>query len=343
MMVIEKGRPLWISLFLLILLSNFMLYNTPFGENILPAETKGVVLGSLLDLIIILPVLFMLSQRKFSIKTTIVVAAAGCILARLIIPEDMLAPFAAITWAGIAIEAALVIFELLLIVTFVRYLPKIITSVKESALPSTFAFPDAVGNYVKKNPIIQVLCMELFMLYYALFAWRKKAPEGITLHKNSSYMAFMMMLIHAIILESLGLHWWLHEKSAILSIILLVLNIYSVFFFLGEMNAVRLHPIHLTNDAMYISFGFAKRAKISFEDIEAVVDEPAELEKKRGKDTLDFIAREFEEGHPQMILQMKRPVTAHLLMGMEKEYTRIAIRCDQPIELKEAINRGMEN
>ena len=342
MMVIEKGRPLWISLFLLVLLSNFMLYNTPFGVNILPVETKGVVLGSLMDLVIILPLLFMLAQRKFSVKTAILVAAAGCILARFIIPADMLEPYAAITWAGIAIEAALVIFELLLIVTFVRYLPKIIASVKESTLPATFAFPEAVGKYVKKNPIIQMLCMELFMLYYALFAWRKKAPAGITLHKTSSYMAFMMMIIHAIILETLGFHWWLHEKSVILSIILLVLNVYSVFFFLGEMNAVRLHPIHLTSDAMYISFGFAKRAKIDYKDIEAIMDEPAELEKKRGKDTLDFIAREFEEGHPHLILHMKRPVTAHLLMGMEKEYTRIAIRCDQPLELKEAIKNGME-
>ena len=342
MMVIEKGRPLWVSLFVLVLLSNFMLYNTQFGANILPEETKGVVLGSLLDLIIILPLLFMLSQRKFSIKAAIVVAAAGCIFARFIIPAHMLAPFAAITWAGIAVEAALVLFELLLIVTFVRYLPKIIASVKESTLPTTFAFPDAVGKYVKKNPIIQVLCMELFMLYYALFAWRKKASEGITLHKSTSYMAFMMMIIHAIILETLGLHWWLHEKSAILSIILLVLNVYSVFFFLGEMNAVRLHPIHLTNTAMYISLGFAKRAEISFDDIEEIIDEPAELEKKRGKDTLDFIVREFEDGRPHMILQMKRPVTAHLLMGMEKEYTRIAIRCDQPLELKEVIKKGMK-
>ena len=49
-----------------------------------------------------------------------------------------------------------------------------------------------------KNPIIKVLCSELFMFYYVFFTWKKKAPEGITLHKNSSYIAFMIMIIHAI-------------------------------------------------------------------------------------------------------------------------------------------------
>lgn len=341
MIVIEKGRPIWISLLLMVLLSNIVLYNTQLGTNMLPAETKGVVFGSLLDLIIVLPILFMLSQRKFSIKTAILTAATGCILARVLIPNAMLKPFMAVTWAGVAIEVVIIAFELMLIVTFVRYLPKILSSVKESRLPTSFAFPEAVNQYVKKNPIVQVLCSELFMFYYAIFAWRKKAPEGITLHKNSSYMAFMLMIIHAIIIETLGFHWWLHEKSMILSIVLLVLNVYSVFYFLAEMNAVRLNPIHLTKNAMYISFGITKRIRVSYEEIEMIIEEPEELEKKIQKDTLSFIAREFEDAKPQMILQLKRPVKATLLMGIEKEYTKVAIRCDQPAELKMALHRGM--
>jgi hypothetical protein len=341
MMVIERGRPIWISLLMMVLLSNIMLYNTQLGTSFLPAETKGVVFGSLLDLIIVLPLLFMLSQRKFSIKTAIITAAAGCILARILIPNSMLQPFIAVTWAGIAVEVMIIALELMLIVTFIRYLPKIISAVKGSTVPLNFAFPSAVNQYVKKNPIIQVLCTELFMFYYAVFAWRKKAPEGISLHKNSSYIAFMIMIIHGIVLETLGLHWWLHEKSMILSIVLLVLNVYSVFFFLAEMNAVRLNPIHLTEEAMYMSFGITKRAKIRYQDIEMLIEEPDELEKKLEKDTLSFIAREFEDGKPQMILKLKRPVVATLLMGIEKEYTKVAIRCDQPAELKAAIQRGM--
>ena len=341
MFIIEKGRPVWLTLFILVILSNFMLYNTSFGTAILPGDTKGVVLGSLLDLVIVLPLLYMLLQRSFSIKRSILTAAAGCILARYLIPPHMLAPFAAITWAGIAVEGAVIVFEILLIITFVRYMPKIISSVRESVLPMSFSFPEAVSQYVKKNPIIQMLCSELFMFYYALFAWKQKAPDGISLHKNSSYMAFMVMIIHGIILETLGLHWWLHEKSFVLSMVLLVLNIYSVFFFLAEMNAVRLNPIHLTAEKMYISFGLTRRVAISYKNIEAIIGEPEELAKKPSKDTICFIAREFEDGKPQMILKLKQPVTASLLMGVEKEYMNVAIRCDDPKKLKEALLKVM--
>ena len=168
-----------------------------------------------------------------------------------------------------------------------------------------------------KNPIIKVLCSELFMFYYALFAWKKKAPEGITLHKNSSYIAFMIMIIHAIIIETLGVHWWLHDKSAILSILLLVLNVYSVFFFLGDINAVRLNSIHFTNDSMYISLGLMKRAKIAYSDIEVIIEDREQLEQKIKKDTLDFIANDFETAQPQMILKMKTPVKQRYLWGLK--------------------------
>ena len=341
MTFIEKGRPIWLSMLLVVLAGNVMLYQTQLGMSIIPEETKGVVLGSLFDLIIMLPLFFMLTMRKFSVKTAVLVTAFGCILARFIIPSSMLEPYVAVTWIGIVVEVAFVAFEVLLILTFVRYIPKILAAVKSSNLPVIFSFHEAVEQHVTKNPIIKVLCSELFMLYYALFAWKKKAPQGITLHKNSSYIAFMIMIIHAIVIETLGIHWWLHDKSAIVSIILLVLNVYSIFFFLGDINAVRLNPIYFTHDSMYISFGLMKRAKIDYSNIEVIIEDRKQLEKKIKKDTLDFIANDFETAQPQMILKMKTPVTATLFMGIEKQYSKVAIRCDQPELLKERLERGM--
>ncbi len=66
-----------------------------------------------------------------------------------------------------------------------------------------------------------------------------------------------------------------------------------------------------------------------------------QLEKKIKKDTLDFITNELETAQPQMILKMKTPVKATLFMGIEKEYSKVAIRCDQPELLKQKLERGM--
>ena len=52
MCVIQKGKYLWLLMPAFILSSNFMLYQTSIGVNILPPEANLVVLGSLIDLII---------------------------------------------------------------------------------------------------------------------------------------------------------------------------------------------------------------------------------------------------------------------------------------------------
>ncbi|MCJ8011493.1 beta-carotene 15,15'-monooxygenase [Paenibacillus sp. KQZ6P-2] len=343
MRVIERGKNIWLMMLGLVLCSNFMLYRTHIGNNLLPSDTKAVVLGSLIDLVIMLPLYSMLFSKKFSLKTAMILSATGCILARLLIPKQLLEPFAAITWAGIAVEAAFIIFELMLIATLVRVIPKIVGKVKKSALPLVFAFPYAIDEYIKKNPIVQVICSEAMMFYYAFFSWKKTPPTGITLYKRSSYIAFQVMMIHAIVIETLGIHLWLHHKSMVISIILLVLNLYSVIFFLADMQAVRLNPVHIHQGSMFLSIGLQKRIEIQFDNIECIKEDPAILESKLSKDTLEFVARDFEKVHPDLILKMNTPVKATLFMGIQKKYSQIAIRSDQPEQLKEMIVHAMEN
>jgi len=83
-----------------------------------------------------------------------------------------------------------------------------------------------------------------------------------------------MMMIHAIVIETIGIHWWLHEKSMVLSILLLILNVYSVLFFIADIQAVRLNPIYATNDALYLSLGLMKRTTIRFANIEKIEKDP---------------------------------------------------------------------
>ncbi|MER1987398.1 MAG: beta-carotene 15,15'-monooxygenase [Solibacillus sp.] len=337
MFIIEKLKPIWLILIFGIIISNFMLYQTTMGAAILPEQSQYVVLGSMLDLIIILPLSIMLYRNNFSVKTTIVLAALGCIAARFLIPTSLLEPYEAITWIGIIIEGFIFLFELLLIITFVRYMPKIIKEVKQSQLPVLFSFAQSLARYVKNNLIIQIICAELLMFYYALASWRSPMPNGITMYKKSNFIALQVMLIHAIIVETLGVHYWLHDKAPLLSIILLVLNIYSILFFLGDMQALRLNPIYATNNSIYISLGLMKRTEINYTNIEAIIEEPEILQKKLSKNTVDFIIRDFEKVYPDIILKMKKPQKVTLFMGREKEFDFVAIKSDHPEQLKQLI------
>jgi hypothetical protein len=335
----------WLFLLLLVLASNFSLYHSSFGASLLPAKMNGVVIGSILDLTIVAPVLFLVWQRKLGWKNFLVFMAGGLIVVRFMIPMEYLAPFTAITWVGFGMEGAFLLFEILLLVTLFKYLPEIIRTVKKSPLPLLFSFSHAVDEKVRKQPIIQVICSEMLMFYYAFGSWKKKPTHKentFTLHKKSSLIAFQVMMIHAIVIETLGIHWWLHDKSIILSVILLVLNIYSVIFFLGDMQAVRLNPLQVGQDRLYVSFGLMKRMEISFEDIDEVIEDKEILEQKLSKKTIDFVARDFEKVYPHVILKLRCPVEATLPIGIKKQYEQVAIRVDEPVKFKEVLKQKLQ-
>lgn len=336
---LKNGSKIWLLLLGLVLCSNFVLYHTNLGLSLLPEDPQYVVIGTLFDLVITIPVLFMLYKKKFDVKLAITLVATGCIMARFLIPKPLFDDFFIVTWVGIAAEIPFVILEFVLVITFARYLPKITKTVRESDLPIVFSFPKAVDLYVKKHPLIHMICSELLVYYYAFCSWKKKPREGITLYKNSNYIAFQIMLIHAIVVETIGIHWWLHEKSMILSIAVLILNIYSVIFFLGDVQALRLNPVYFDDKVMYISLGLLKRAEIRFDEIESIIEKPEV--KKKSKDTIEFIAGDFETPEPQLMLVMKKPVKAVWFMALKKEYNKVAISSDSPAELKQAILNGI--
>lgn len=333
-------RMIWLILFLLVLTSNFALYRTSLGISILPANTHPVVLGSLIDLTIVAPVLFLAWQRKLSWKYLLTLMAGGLIVARFMIPMQYLTPFKTLTLMGFVVEAAFILLEILLLLTLFKYLPEIIRSVKKSPLPHIFSFSNAVDQKVRKHPIIQVICSEMLMFYYAFCLWKKDPSHKentFTLHQKSSLIAFYVMMIHAIVVETLGVHWWLHDKSLILSLLLLVVNIYSIVLFLGDIQAIRFNPLQIDNDRMYVSLGLMKRMEIRWEDIDEIIEDRSTLEKKLTKSTIDFLARDFEKAYPDVIIKLKHPQEATLLMGMKKNYEQVAIRVDEPEKFKEVL------
>lgn len=347
-MVLKRtlNRNVLLILLLFVLAANYSLYHTAFGNMALPENTNIMVLASMIDLALIAPVLFLTWKRKLNWKNLFLGIAGGLVLVRFLIPMEYLAPYEAITWVGFAVEGGLLLLEILILVSLFQYMPNIVRSVKESSLPVLYSFSEAVEKQAKSYTIIRVICSEMLMFYYAFTTWRKKTPVGpnmFTLHQKSSLIAFHIMLIHATVLEMVGLHWLFHDKSVVLSIIMLILNVYTVIFFLGDIQVVRHNPLVVSEEDIYVSLGLMKRMKINLSDIEEIIDEPAQLKQKISKDTIDFVARDMEEVHPDVILKLKQPVEATLIMGMKKQYSKVAIRVDDPMRFKQVLKEKTEN
>ncbi len=322
-----------------------MLYHSSFGLQSLPADLNGVVVGSILDLSLVAPLLFLAWQRKFSLKHFIVLMAIGLIAARFIIPSEYLASFQTVMWLGVGIEGVLILFELSLLFMLVKNVPPILRRIKSSSLPLLFSFSRAVNEKFPNQTFLHILCSEILMFYYAFGTWKKQpSNEGntFTLYKRSSFITFQIMIIHAIVIETLGLHWLLHNTSIILSIVLLILNIYSIVFFLGDIQALRLTPLRVDDDHLYISFGLGKRMEIPFRDIAEIVEDAHILEQKIPNTTIEFIARDFETVHPDLLLTLKSPIEATLFMGIKKKYKQVAIRVDDSHAFKKIVKERLE-
>jgi len=334
-----------LSLLLLVLSSNYLLYHSPFEIHSSSSNFNGLVLGSILDLSLVVPLLFLAWQRKFSWKYFIVLMATGLIAARFIIPIEYLSSFKGVMWLGIGVEALLILFEISLVFMLAKNLPDMIEKVKTSSLPLLFSFSYVINEKFPKKPIIQIIFSEMMMFYYAFGTWKKQPnskTNTFTIYKRSSLITFQIMIIHAVVIETLGIHWLLHSKSVILSFILLILNIYSIIFFLGDIQALRFNPLRIEHNRIYLSLGLAKRMEIRFKDIEKLIVDTEVLEQKISKTTIEFIARDFEKVHPDIILKLKSSVEATLFMGIKRKYEQVAIRVDNPQEFKKILKQQLE-
>src|SRR5690625_2434981 len=135
------------------------------------------------------------------------------------------------------------------------------------------------------------------MFYYVFTTWGKKPPTGesyFTLHKSSSFIAFQILLIHSIVIETIGIHWWLHDKLLWLSIILLIINIYTVLFLISNIQVVRFTPVQIEDNYLYVSLGLMKKMIISIDNIASITMDKNLLEEKLDtKTTIDFVARDL--------------------------------------------------
>lgn len=336
-MVYRKTRKanLTLAFLLLVLTTNFLLYQPGVQEFLTLQLTSGAVIGSLIDLTIVAPLLVRVAF-KISIKQTIALMVSGLVIAMFLVPVELYAPYKEVLYIGLAAEGILLFAELALIFVVIRKASVIRSCMIKMNEEPIYSLLPSIEKVATKNVFIRILISEFLMFYYAFFSWKKIIPRHsgvVTMHEKTSAIAMNIMLIHAIAIETIGLHWWLHEKSLILSLILLILNIYTVIFFVADIQITRLHPLEIKNDKLYITQGLTARIIVPLpmiKEVEWITTLP-------GKDALQFMYKDFEKVEPQVVIHLHEPIEATMFMGMKKSVTEFAIRVDEPEKLKELL------
>jgi len=348
MLSISRTKWIWFCLLLtLVVSSNILIYQL----NIMQPLPNQVALGTLFDFIITIPLLtyFFIFRKRYSWKYVMYAALLGYGAAYLIIPHKMLTSYHNTSYIPIFLEGSFIFIELYIGYKLIRKLPAIIRTFNNIfSNTSTFQvrLEEALSLHLKPSRTLDIISSEITMLYYSLFSWRKKQvsvlvnEEVFTFHKKTSFVAFYVMMIHAIAIESIGFHFLLHSWSPVISYIALLLNVYAVLLFLAEIQAIRLCPIFLTNHQLCFQIGIMKRLKVSLKDIKSVhyYEGPEKISKKESKHIFDAVLSEFIKEKPSIEIELHSPKTAKFLYGIRKNVTKIHLRPDEPQRFYEILN-----
>ncbi len=338
-MATRRNWILYSCLLLLIIATNTILYRTSIAEPL----PDGIVLATLFDCIIVIPLLtyFFILRKRYSLKYIIPVALAGYGVALLIVPNGLLSSFSFIKYILFAGEGVFLLLELYIVFKLVTKFPSIIKEVilRRSEIPTfSYRFEQVVKGKIKPSRFLDVIISEMIMFYYSFFAWNKKVPSEtndttmFTYHKKTSAVAFSLMLIHALILESVGFHFLLHSWNEMISYILLVLNLYTLIFLLADIQAIRLSPFILTNKLLYFQVGIRMKLVISYDEIKGITyyEGPEKLSKEESKTVLDAVVTDFMKEKPIFEIELYHPQEVNLMYGFKKSVTKIHLSPDEP-------------
>jgi hypothetical protein len=352
-MVYETSRSKWMIysfLVLLILVCNYTLYHQTLFY---PLDEK-LVIASLIDFILVIPILtyFIIIRKRYSLKVIGLPLLGGYAAAYLIIPDDLLQSFSQLSWIILAIEGLFISVEVLLLYKVVMKLPKLKKEFTRITGLGVY-FPESINqtleSVIKNNTLRNIWTTELSIYYFSLFSYRKKVGSQIiehtfSYHKNTSAIALNIMLIHAIVIETLGLHYFLHQVNPVVSYILLLLNVYSVFLFLAEIQAIRLCPIQIIDKELLIQIGMMKRIKVPISNIVKFehYNGPDTFSKAEEKHIFNARVNDLIQEKPMFDIHLKTPIYANLLYGFTKEINRIVLTVDDPNRFYQTLTEYIE-
>jgi membrane protein YdbS with pleckstrin-like domain len=342
---------IYLAIIVLIVGANFSIYNTTYFE---PFDEK-IVIASLIDFILVIPILtyFLIIRKNYSLKVIGIPILAGYAATYYIIPQEYLQSFNKLTWVIIAIEGLIFAFELFLLYKMLRHLPQLIKDFKNRSKKGYYFIEnmnECLKSIFPSSALSKIWATESSIYYYALFCFRKKRnthPENIqfSYHKKTSVIALNIMLIHAVVIETVGVHYLLHTINPIISYITLILNIYTVLLFIAEIQANRLTPIQIRKNELVIQIGIMKRINISLENISKLdhYKGPEKFSNQEMKHIFDARVNDFIQEKPMFDIYLKETSTANLLYGFTKKVDRVVLTVDEPERFYQTLSQYLQD
>ncbi len=212
---------------------------------------------------------------------------------------------------------------------------------KRSEVYVTDALTASVKQALGNVPGLGFILTEFSLLYLAFAGWLKKFSSSdpghlpFSYHRRSGYAAIAAVLLLVLITETAALHLLLQRWSALAAWIFTGLSIYGAFWLLGDYHAMRLHPIVLTREFLYLRIGLRWRATVPLAEIMNIQNFSP-----REKRTGDYL-RLTVFGDPRFVIHCKQQVMVLGLFGIKREVRQIGLSVDEEKLFREELGKRL--
>ena len=309
-------------------------------SSLFKANPNALSIGITVDLLITVPVIYLILVRKTNIPraTFVPFVIAGMIICSLILPvqnQYYLDLFK--TWVFPIIEVSILLY-------IIYNLSKAIKQYKlkkNKTIDFYTALKSTCYDILPKGLVIPVVT-EIAVFYYGFIYWkRKKLNENeYSYHKDSGTVTLLIAIILIVAIETLVLHILIEKWSTIAAWILTFLSIYSGIQLFGFLKSMYKRPISIENDKLFIRYGIMNEAIIDIKNIENIEVSTKTIELNKNTRKLSFLGE--LESH-NVIIKLKVESTFTGLYGIKKQYKTLVLYVDKKIEFVNRINNDLQH
>lgn len=296
--------------------------------------SKDLSLALSIDLLIVIPLVYLFLIRKSSIpKITVVpIVFLGLIYGfYLLKPEDQTYLLLFKAWVLPFIELGVISF----LIFKVHRLIKSFNSQNQADVD----FYDAlkISAYDLFPPALaQALAMEVSVFYYGFVSWRKRELKRceFSYHKENGVIGLLSIILVIIGIETYALHLFLVEWNLYLAWTLSFLSIYTGLQIVGFMRSLSKRPYKLQDGVLELNYGFMCKTTIKLEEIERIEYSSKDIDEMADSRKLSLLGN--LESH-NTIIYLKSPHDWYGLYGIKRPYQILALQVDDKAAFQKLI------
>ena len=292
-----------------------------------------VAYGTTFDLCLSIPVVyyFLVVRRRGAHPASVIpIFALGALAARSIVPR----PYHDFLHALAPLGSALEVVVLGLVVVRVR---RAGASLRAGAHGDPIEkIGIAVSAIFGEGRVAAAVAAEVTIAWYALFSWRRRAdPErGITFYRVSGWSTVLAVLTLLIAAEGSAAHLLLARWSVRAAWTFTILDVYTLFWLLGDFQALRLRPTTFDGETLRLRFGSRWSADVAASNI-ASVSRVAPGAFPKAKDVLRFSMLD----EPAWAIEFREPVLVSGMLGLSRRVRAVGVLPDQPERFESQLAR----